>query len=575
MAGQLRETITPLKHADTEWAVRQRVELAPGDMAIRELLQNAIENALLLKRAKDRVIRLRGVDWKAPDGQVVRKLSIWNRGPGMTADKLESSLDLAASGEEKRQGPDANYGVGAKVSGLKASPEGLRYRSCHKGVVSEAVIAKRGDVYGKLRLFIHGVWCSVWDATEACSREGYPLNYDWTEVLLMGTEAFQDTVKSLLPEQDSVWLPQAINRRFYDLSNLDVRREESATDTTDHGRRLLGLGGMALDPSEIVQASFGGREIGIHYGLQSERAGGGTETRLGYTSHACLVYKNECFDYQDAMPWRRVAPRFGIAHGQGRVAIKVLLPDDYPAVFDQYRKNLERPDRTGIIHLEDFQEVVFDSRPQWLLEFIASQAPDQMELSDQLKRRLRDLSEMLRGYKELYRASDEDLDSPPPLSKQSESPDAEREDHGLRPPRERHKRTNVPQHEWVKGGTTEHRGELSQRCARYDRKMHKIFLNEQWEGIERAAEIAVIDFQHAKDQAALRADATALVKEEVLYRATEYVSLALANESFQHWSRADVDAALDCNAISVALCNHRNYAAVVKPRLMARYGKSH
>jgi hypothetical protein len=76
MAGAVKESIVPLKHADTEWAVRQRIELAPGDMIIRELLQNAIENALLLPSPDDRKIVLRGVEWRAtPEDTPVRKLN--------------------------------------------------------------------------------------------------------------------------------------------------------------------------------------------------------------------------------------------------------------------------------------------------------------------------------------------------------------------------------------------------------------------------------------------------------------------------------------------------------------------
>jgi hypothetical protein len=591
MTSTVRESIVPLKHADTEWAVRQRIELAPGDMAIRELLRNAIENALLLPSAEERWIVIKGIQWRASlEDDPVRKLAIWNRGPGMNEEKLLSILDLAASGDEKRQGADANYGVGAKTAGLKASPEGLRYRSCCGGRVHEAIIGYRKGVFGKIKRQIGNQWCEVWDATDACLREGYPLHYDWTEVLLMGLAREHDTVDNLFLEntEDQVWLSQAITRRFYDLSDVDVQRDESATPTTDHGRRLLGLKAIGAKQDQVVTTSLGKHRIGIRYGVMKERTGGGTNTRLGYTAHACVVFANECFDFHESLPWRRVAPRFGIAHGQGQVFVHVLLPDKYPAVFDQYRKNIEDPDRTRLIRLEDFQELVFDNRPQWLIDFIASQAPAQLEMSDGLKRRLKELTDYLKWYRELYKfdvdgalsavpADDNGSSLPtPPGPDPVPSPDAlgEKNDDGLRPASEHlRRRGTIPDHVWVKGGTAQHRGELSQRCARYDRQLHRLFLNDQFEGIERSVEMVVADFQHVLDQGVLRTDATKFVKEEVTYRAIEHVMLGLVHESLEHWSRADVKGALACEAISVPLSDYRSIAASVVPRLRPTYGK--
>jgi len=65
-------------------------------MAIRELLQNAVENAMLLDKPEERQIRLLGTPWRsAPDEEPVPKLTIWNRGQGMSAEKLLAVLDLA------------------------------------------------------------------------------------------------------------------------------------------------------------------------------------------------------------------------------------------------------------------------------------------------------------------------------------------------------------------------------------------------------------------------------------------------------------------------------------------------
>ena len=70
---------------------------------------------------------------------------------------------------------------------------GLRYRSCANGRVSEVVMGYREGTYGRLR--IGPGRTEVVDATAACAAEGdYVLSTDWTEVLLCGNSAGQDTV---------------------------------------------------------------------------------------------------------------------------------------------------------------------------------------------------------------------------------------------------------------------------------------------------------------------------------------------------------------------------------------------
>jgi hypothetical protein len=86
--------------------------------------------------------------------------------------------------------------MGAKVAALAHNPlwRGNRLgRGGGGGGVSEVVMGYRNGTYGRLRL---GPNClEVIDATEACIADGdYDLSLDWTEVLLGGNRADQDTV---------------------------------------------------------------------------------------------------------------------------------------------------------------------------------------------------------------------------------------------------------------------------------------------------------------------------------------------------------------------------------------------
>jgi hypothetical protein len=82
------------------------------------------------------------------------------------------------------------------------------------------------------------------------------------------------------------------------------------------------------------------------------------------------------------------------------------------------------------------------------------------------------------------------------------------------------------------------------------------------------------EFQHAHDQAALRADAMLIVKEEIVYRSIVHVMLGLVHESLEHWSRADVKEALSCEAISVPLSDYRRIVQAARAKMAGKYGRA-
>ena len=69
----------------------------------------------------------------------MRKLAFWNTGIGMDDEELKQATDLSSS-VNKQMAMDGNFSIGAKVSGLTMSREGIRYRSCKNGIVNEVTI---------------------------------------------------------------------------------------------------------------------------------------------------------------------------------------------------------------------------------------------------------------------------------------------------------------------------------------------------------------------------------------------------------------------------------------------------
>jgi hypothetical protein len=87
--------------------------------------------------------------------------------------------------------------MGAKVASLPSNQRGIRYRSCKLGRVHEVILCKRDGIYGRLRRYHPETseYLEVIDVTDIAVTEGRTLQHDWTEVVLLGNQADQDTVR--------------------------------------------------------------------------------------------------------------------------------------------------------------------------------------------------------------------------------------------------------------------------------------------------------------------------------------------------------------------------------------------
>ena len=108
----------PLAIHNKKFLVNRLIQQAPTGTLVREFFKNADESAALAPLGGRRI----EIYPVTIDG--VRKLAFWNTGPGMDAEELKRATDLSSS-INKTMSLEANFGIGAKVSGLTASPFGI------------------------------------------------------------------------------------------------------------------------------------------------------------------------------------------------------------------------------------------------------------------------------------------------------------------------------------------------------------------------------------------------------------------------------------------------------------------
>ena len=381
-----------IEYQNVDFAVHRLVEDCPAHTVIRELLKNAEESAIQLTPPGR-------IEWFEEDVGGVRKLGLFNEGPGMSGGDLSRLMDMASTG--KTLGTDDNFGQGGKVSALRVSPAGVIYRSCHGGEVNQIVLAAERrpgvshPIYVKLRTLVERDGRSWHDAVTDVThlyegRKERPLDRDWTEVVLLGQQSNQDTVAGLLPGHGHTnWLVRETNQRFYRFPQGVVIRNADASSGQKETRLAQGLEKLTLNWSqgddghhEDVQAThavYG--QVTIRYfklrgtvGEQSGNSRARTMQAYGVGSrgdHICLVWKNEC--YEVVTGWSRISGPFGVTFGSTNVAIQIVMPDDAPVRNNAYRDRLLRRDDAHQVAIEEFADLVFQTRPRWLIEYVEEQ----------------------------------------------------------------------------------------------------------------------------------------------------------------------------------------------------------
>jgi hypothetical protein len=378
--------VSALRVANEAFLVSSTIERCPKTMMIRELVVNAIEAAGQADSHKR-------VDIMAVMIDGAPKLCIRNTGRGMSAAELDSICDLASS-LYKENSLDANFGMGAKVASLPSNKHGLRYRSCKDGTVSEVILCQRDGVYGRLRRpDADGQPVELVDATQTCQAEGgYDLETDWTEVVLFGNAAAQNTVTDPYagnPRMEADWLVKNLLLRFFRIpADVVVQLSpEVLRGRPAQVMQTLADFGLTAAQTETVHTPSG---ILLHYRYDPEPAAVGSIAHPG--GLGCIVYKDEIYDPRTAARWGLDAPTYGIPFGAKFCSVFVELPGDYLVRPEGYRQFLRfRGGDQRQVFLHDFGQLVTAYLPDWLKAVIRSHGPQQEKFVGDVEDELRDL----------------------------------------------------------------------------------------------------------------------------------------------------------------------------------------
>ncbi|WBV44316.1 ATP-binding protein [Pseudoroseomonas cervicalis] len=363
--------VTKLRVKDEDFLVASMIERCPKTMMVRELLQNALEAAMLAPEGERRV------EFSALPLEGSRKLAIWNTGPGLTGPELYRMCDIAAS-IRKETGLDRNFGMGAKVAALPSNQRGLRYRSARKGSVQEVVIGKYDGIYGRLlRPGAEGKPTEVIHVTADAAAEGRETGREWTEVVLLGNAEGQDTVADPYlgqPRSGTRWLLNAITLRYFRFpEGVEVSLLPGTAPPREAGRVVPMQARLAaLADYEAVRLPQG---IVLHYAYDPEAsAPGASDSRK---SLAGVVYRDEVYGLLWGGFWRREAPGFGIPFLSRNISVLIELPPDSPVQPDAYREFLRyRSGGQATVKALDFAALVAAHIPPWLQRHLAAAMPD-------------------------------------------------------------------------------------------------------------------------------------------------------------------------------------------------------
>ncbi|WP_066827636.1 hypothetical protein [Sphingomonas mali] len=587
---------------DKTFLINRLIKQAPINTLIREFFKNADENAALAPEGK-RTVEIMPT---LIDG--VRKLTFWNTGVGMSAAEMRRATDISSS-VNKMMSLDGNFGIGAKVSGLAASPDGIRYRSCKDGEVNEVTIGWDEDEQTYVRyavLLADGQSETIYDVTSAVTANGTPTDFDWTEVVLFGENASHDTVAEPIGigmPVDRSFIATSIFRRFVSFSaGVQVRVDVAMTkgggkEETGRFRQLRTLDEILdrLPRHEDVTDTASG--VTVRY-IHDPRHEGSSHTysaranaATGSTTFCALVYRDERYDFRTQKVWSSVAPTFGIPFGSKVLTVEIRLPDD-GALPNQYRDALTWRHDKSPLTADQYAYLVRQLMPDWVKDVIRSESPDSADDLNDLQSDLQSLLDELRVPTNVAKrsseptlrsvANDAGLAEPEPTTLQSEQ--EEDQIPGLAPPSKRNEqRASKSRVRLAPEGATASKlsralerapeikilveaediadREMKGRAARFYADVQTLFVNGLYPVVAKMADELANEFSDAEDPDEARGIALQAAQRTLAYRVGKATCFALAKRMLDDWSTEDLERATSPESLSMAADDYRQSLA--------------
>jgi len=582
---------------DRKFLVTRLIQQAPINTLVREFFKNADENAALAPEDR-RIVEIYPT---VIDG--VRKITFYNTGVGMSAAELKTATNLSSS-VNKLMSVDANFGIGAKVSGLVASPDGIRYRSCKNGEVNEVTIGydDKDDAYVRFHVELpDGSMETIYDVTRAAVSEGRDVSYDWTEVVLMGESPEHDTVEfpiGLGRDVDRSFVATSIYRRFVSFSpGVQVRIDVSMS--RGGGRGETGKTRQVRTLDEICEraglhvedVTDPATDITIRY-IHDPRMEGTSHTTSsrnsaasGSTTFCALVYKDERYDFRTQKAWSAVAPTFGFPFGSKVMTVEIRLPDG-AAMPTQYRDALMwRHDRSPLL-AEHHAQLVRELMPAWVRDVIRSESPEGADDLNDLQSDLQTLLDELRVPSSIMRPAPKEPDSllsimeadegvperePTTIEAEHDEPRTNENGRMSRPTASRAAKTRVrtapdgatankisrgleraPEIKMLLTPEEVSERGLKGRAARFYAEVQTLFVNGMYPVVERMAAEIGDEFPDAEDPEEMRALATQASQRMLAFRVGKATCFALAKRLLDDWSSEDLERATSPESLSMA-----------------------
>ena len=519
----------------------------------------------------------------------------------MTPEELEKATDLSSS-IRKTKGLDgrANRGEGAKVASLPWNKQGMRYRSCHDGTVSETILFKEGTCYGRKReLTEDGDYATVWDVSDEYDED--ELSIDWTEVTLFGNATGQDTTVDPYGTSASEkrFVATEIFRRFYSLPDyVEIKLSDEF-----HGRksymelrtmdRVIARWGS--DPSKLqaewVEAADGIKVEYVHLPILSGNNNViGAHELPGQSPMIALVWRGEMYDVRFGSEWSRMAPSFGLFGVHGQMSIFIHLPDDFGVRDDRYRERLYDGKTGEMLEVSDFMEEVRTVRPKWVVDLVdAASKPKQVtdmkdvekELSERLRKlRLKRLDLGSGNLVSTVGGSGHQTGQPVPKEPQEPvviDPDAPRNPHsgGQQKSMGTKKKRKIkaarapmraPKIKWLDSEASLPEDMIG-RAGKYDEPTNTLYLNQTYPSIAGTIKRIEVMQEGQGEPTKIRALIVGAVHTDMALHIGTAVVAALAKEGLQSWRREHIDRAFSPEALSVVADDSDHLPGYISRRL--------